>query len=147
MRNSKLSIALVLAAVSLSVNSSTSNTTEEMRAFNDRFNSVVAERGIDDFISLYSQKALWIAPSTAPVEGQDEPRALIEFLTAKDGHLSHTIDTLFVSPDGTQAVMIGEADVEVEQVGMDANGTYLFVMEKEGDDWKIQTDMWHQYTE
>lgn len=138
-------IPFVLIFMSLSAYSSSSKTIEEMNAFNDSFNTVVVERNIDDFLSLYSEQATWIAPSTAPVQGHDEPRALIEFIAAKDGHLSHTIETLFVSPDGTQAVMIGEADVEIKQVGMKATGTYLFVLEKEERNWKIQTDMWYQY--
>jgi hypothetical protein len=42
--------------------------------------------------------------------------------------------------------MIGTAIAKVEEVGLDATGTYLFVMKKVNGDWKILTDMWHQHT-
>ena len=43
--------------------------------------------------------------------------------------------------------MIGEADILVERAELDAMGTYLFVLERYGEDWKIVVDMFNQYAE
>lgn len=118
----------------------------EMAAFNDRFNQVVADRDVEGFLSLYAEDTIWIAPATPPVVGHGEPRATIQFIIEKEGALTHTVDTLFISDDETQVVMIGTADVLVEQVGMDVDGTYLFVLERHEGNWIIVTDMWHQHT-
>jgi ketosteroid isomerase-like protein len=120
--------------------------TKELQAFNDRFNEIVVEKDMDAFLSLYSKEVLWVAPATAPVVGHGEPRNTFQFITSKKGELVHTIDKLMVSDDGTQAVMIGTAFVKVKEVGLDVDGTYLFVMKKEQSEWKIFTDMWHQHT-
>lgn len=119
----------------------------QMWAFNERFNQVVADKDMEGFLSLYSEQAIWIAPATPPTVGHGEPRALFQFMIENDGKLSHSIDKLFISDDGSQVVMIGTADVLVEQVGMDVMGTYLFVLEPKEDRWVIVTDMWHQHSD
>ncbi|MEP1521171.1 hypothetical protein [Ascidiaceihabitans sp.] len=50
-----------------------------------------------------------------------------------------------MSKDETLAVMIGSVEAVVESVGMDATGTYLFVLEPKDEGWDIVTDMWHQH--
>ncbi|TBR43794.1 DUF4440 domain-containing protein [Marinomonas agarivorans] len=119
---------------------------KELVAFNDRFNEVVANKDMKGFLDLYSKKVWWIAPATPPVVGHGEPTQTFQFIIANQGELTHTIDKLSISQDGTQAVMIGTAIVKVDKVGLDTDGTYLFVLEKENGAWKIQTDMWHQHT-
>lgn len=59
----------------------------------------------------------------------------------------HTIEHLFVSDDASLAVMIGSVETLIESKGMDATGTYLFVLKPEDDGWEIATDMWHQHTQ
>ena len=58
---------------------------------------------------------------------------------------SHKFDQLFASDDNTQAVMIGSYDLDVEKAGVTAQGTYLFVMERDGDGWNIVADMFNQH--
>jgi hypothetical protein len=41
--------------------------------------------------------------------------------------------------------VIGSVEAVVEGAGMDATGTYLFVLEPDDDGWAIVTDMWHQH--
>jgi hypothetical protein len=41
--------------------------------------------------------------------------------------------------------VIGSVEAVVEGAGMDATGTYLFVLEPDDDGWEIVTDMWHQH--
>lgn len=118
---------------------------DELNAVNDRFNEAAAAYDMEKFLSLYDDETLWIAQGTPPVAGHDEPRATFQFLTDSEGRLTHDVDQLFVSDDGTLAVMIGTAEVQVESQGMDADGTYLFVLERQGEDWKIVADMWHQH--
>lgn len=125
----------------------TSDIEAELNAFNDHFNQLVTEKDMEGFLSLYSENTLWIAPATPPVNGHGEPRETFQFIIDKDGKLTHTVDKLFVSDDGSQAVMIGTAEILVEKVGMDATGTYLFVLERDGNGWKIVTDMWHQHSD
>lgn len=120
---------------------------KELYSFNDQFNKFVAEKDMEGFLSLYSDKVLWIAPATPPVEGHGEPRATLQFLIDKDGKITHSVDRLFVSNDGSQAVMIGTNVALVNQADIDGTGTYLFVLEREGENWKIVTDMWHPHAE
>lgn len=125
----------------------TSDLEAELNAFNDRFNKLVIDKDIEGLLSLYSKNTLWIAPAKRPVKGQSEPRATFQFLIDNNGELTHTVDQLFVSDDGSQAVMIGTAEILVEQVEMKATGTYLFVLKPDGNNWKIATDMWHQHSD
>jgi ketosteroid isomerase-like protein len=118
---------------------------QELNQFNDRFNQVTDQRDLNGFLDLYSKQVLWIAPDVPPVEGHGEPTSTFQFISQMDGHLSHTVDQLFIAKDGSQAVMIGTAIVKVEKAGMDLTGTYLFVIERQNGDLKIVTDMWHQH--
>lgn len=120
---------------------------QDLEAVNDQFNAAAAAYDMEKFLSLYSKSALWIAPATPPVAGHDEPRAMFQFLADNQGTLTHTVDQLFVSQDGTLAVMIGTADVLMESAEIDADGTYLFVLERDGENWQIAADMWHQHRE
>lgn len=122
-------------------------TFEELNALNDRFNEAAASYDLEAFLSLYDDETLWIAPATPPVAGHDAPSQTFQFLADNQGKLTHDVDKLFVSDDGTLAVMIGTADVLVESQGMDVEGTYLFVLERQDEGWKIVTDMWHQHQE
>lgn len=119
--------------------------TKSLHAFNDVFNQAVIDRDADTLVGLYSHDTLWIEQGKKPVTGLEEPRKLFEFVTSNQGDVSHTVDNLFLSSDGSMAVMIGSVQATVEKVGMDATGTYLFVLKPEGDSWKIVTDMWHQH--
>ncbi|WP_415401772.1 YybH family protein [Tateyamaria sp. SN3-11] len=116
-------------------------------AVNDAFNEAAAAGDADGLVNLYADDTLWIAQNSPVSQGLDGPRALFEFVTANQGKVTHTIDHLFVSDDETLAVMIGSVDAQVESQGMDATGTYLFVLEPEDDGWEIVTDMWHQHAE
>lgn len=136
----------IMALLVSSVATVQASVEKELIAFNDRFNEVVENKDMDGFLDLYSKKVWWIAPATPPVIGHTEPTKTFQFITTNQGVLTHTIDKLSVSKDGTQAVMIGTAIVKVSKVGLDVDGTYLFVLEKENGVWKIQTDMWHQHT-
>lgn len=117
----------------------------ELMAFNDRFNEYAAAYDVDGIVSLYDADSLWIAPKTPPAPGQELARQTFSFLVEKEGSITHTVDQLTISDDGAQAVMIGDAIILVEQAGLDFTGTYLFVLEKEGDTWEIVTDMFNQH--
>ncbi|MCV0429206.1 MAG: nuclear transport factor 2 family protein [Roseibium sp.] len=120
---------------------------KDLTGLNDRFNAAAAVGNADALVDLYSEDTIWIAPATPPVQGLEEPRKLFEFVTSNNGSVTHTIDHLFVSEDATLAVMIGSVDARIESAGMEAEGTYLFVLEPEAGDWKIVTDMWQQHKE
>lgn len=145
MRLKVLFYFLILISFSVFANNSNDTVLQELNAFNDKFNQAVAEKDMAGFLSLYSAEALWIAPASPPVEGHGEPRATLQMIIDNDGQLSHTVDKLIISDDGDQAVMIGSANVYVEKAGIDATGTYLFVLERKNQNWQIITDMWHQH--
>lgn len=117
----------------------------ELTALNDRFNDSAAAHDAAGLLSLYAADTLWIEQGKPVSQGLDGPRALFEFVAAKKGNVTHTIDHLFVSDDETLAVMIGSVDAEMEAVGLDATGTYLFVLRPGDEGWKVVTDMWHQH--
>ncbi|MBU2981039.1 nuclear transport factor 2 family protein [Lentibacter algarum] len=119
----------------------------ELLAFNDRFNAYAEAHDVDGIVSLYGEESLWIAPKTPPAPAPVLARQTFSFLVANEGSISHTVDHLTISDDGTQAVMIGDAIVLVEKAGLDFTGTYLFVLEKEGDTWEIVADMFNQHVE
>ena len=121
-------------------------TETSLNRFNDEFNAISAKHDVDGLLSLYTPDSLWIAPGERPATGYEEPRKTFSFLAENKGLLTHTVDHLHISNDGSQAVMIGEAVIKVDAVGMDATGTYLFVMKRVNDEWKIVTDMFHQHT-
>jgi len=119
---------------------------ESLHALNDRFNQSVVAGDAEDLVDLYADNALWIEQGKPAVQGLDQPRQLFEFVTTNEGQVTHTIDSLFVADDASLAVMIGSVEAKMESVGMDATGTYLFVLKPDGSSWKIATDMWHQHT-
>lgn len=118
---------------------------KELYAFNDLFNDYAKNNDVESIVSLYDEEALWIAPRTPPVTGKQAPRETFWFLVASEGSISHTIDHLFISDDGSQAVMIWDAIVLAEKAGLDFTGTYKFVLERRGDSWKIVSDMFNQH--
>lgn len=148
MRLSMTLAAVALFATSAFADTQTTTSEQELAGLNDRFNEFAAEGDLEGILSLYADDALWIAPATPPVAGHDAPRETFKFLIDNDGSLTHSVDELFVSDDGTLAVMIGGADINVEKVGMKAKGTYLFVLRRsDAGNWQIETDMWHQHAD
>lgn len=138
-------IAMILTACGAS-SADSAEVSADLTEFNDNFNETAENYDVDALVSLYADDALWIAPGTAPAPGQELASQTFQFLANNRGFLSHTIEQLIISDDGTQAVMVGEADVLVEDAGLDVTGTYLFVLERDGDDWNIAVDMFNQYT-
>ena len=142
-------VAAVLTTVLLLGGCAAQNTDgahrRSLHDLNDAFNRAAADYDMQAFLSLYAPDVLWIAQSEPPTAGHAEPIKTFQFLMRNKGRLSHTIDHLFVSADGGMAVMIGRADVVVAEAGMDAEGTYLFVLRRSGGGWKIVADMWHQH--
>lgn len=118
---------------------------QEFTAYNDRYNEIITTNDLEAFIKLYNDEPLWIAPEKAPAAGLDVPRGTFGFIIQNEGKLTHSFDELIVSDDGTQAVMIGQYDLNVEKVGVAATGTYLFVLAREGDGWDIVVDMFNQH--
>ncbi|WP_342077793.1 nuclear transport factor 2 family protein [Yoonia sp. SS1-5] len=117
----------------------------ELTAYNDRYNEIIRDYDLDAFVALYNDTPLWIAPDTPPVAGLDVPRGTFGFIIQNEGFLTHSFDELFVSDDGTQAVMIGRYDLDVEKAGAQAEGTYLFVLQRNGEGWDIVVDMFNQH--
>lgn len=139
-----------LTALGLLASLATAETTpddarDSLNALNDRFNAAAAAHDAEALVDLYANDTLWIAQGTPVTQGLAGPRALFEFVTANQGKVTHTIDHLIVSEDKTLAVMIGSVEAVVESAGMDATGTYLFVLTPEDEDWEIVVDMWHQH--
>ncbi len=137
------SIAAVLLSAGMAV---ADDATTSLNAVNDQFNAFAADHDAAGLVSLYSEDTLWIEHGKPVRQGLEGPRELFEFVAANKGEVTHTIDHLYVSDDETLAVMIGFVEAKIETVGMDATGTYLFVLRPEDDGWEIVTDMWHQHT-
>ena len=114
-------------------------------SYNQDYNQIIANYDMDGFLGLYADNPLWIAPSEAPVAGLDVPRNTFGFIVDKKGTLTHSADHTFFSKDGSQAVLIGQYDIAIEAVGKTGTGTYLFVLEREGEDWKIVVDMFNEH--
>lgn len=142
-----MKFAFFLATLALAAGGALAETPaqDSLRAVNDTFNAAAAAGDADALTNLYAEDTLWIAQGTPVSQGLAGPRQLFEFVTANEGRVTHTIDHLFVSKDETLAVMIGSVEAVVESAGMDATGTYLFVLEPNDDGWDIVTDMWHQH--
>lgn len=121
--------------------------TSSLTAVNNQFNAASAASDAEALVNLYADDTLWIAQGTPVTQGLSGPRELFEFITSNKGKVTHTIDHLYVADDASLAVMIGSVVAKVESVGMDATGTYLFVLHPEDDGWKIVTDMWHQHVD
>lgn len=142
-----MKFAIFLATLALGASGTLADTPaqDSLRAVNNTFNVAAAAGDADALTNLYVDDTLWIAQGTPVSQGLAGPRQLFEFVIANKGHVTHTIDPLFVSKDETLAVMIGSVEAVVESVGMDATGTYLFVLEPNDEGWDIVTDMWHQH--
>lgn len=138
-----LTLTLLTFSTAYAKGPQNANVDAELRAFNDLFNEIVTARDADRFIELYAEDALWIGAGSPPKIGHDEPRGLINFLTQMDAKMAHSVDTLFVSDDGTQAVMVGGNVARIEKADQNITGTYLFVLKNTDNGWKIVTDMWH----
>ncbi|WP_170336673.1 YybH family protein [Ruegeria arenilitoris] len=135
-------VAAVLLSAGIAV---ADDATTSLNTLNDQFNAFAANHDAAGLVSLYSEDTLWIEQGKPVRQGLEGPRDLFEFVTANKGDVTHTIDHLYVSDDETLAVMIGFVEAKIETVGMDATGTYLFVLRPEDDGWEIVTDMWHQH--
>lgn len=118
---------------------------QELSAYNDTYNQIIETYDLEAFVGLYNDAPLWIAPKEAPIAGLDVPRGTFGFIIEKEGQLTHTFDELVVSDDGSQAVMIGTYNLNIEAVGAKATGTYLFVLEREGEGWNIVVDMFNEH--
>ncbi|WP_171207983.1 MULTISPECIES: nuclear transport factor 2 family protein [unclassified Ruegeria] len=119
----------------------------ELNAVNDAFNAGIAEQDVQGLLGLYRENTMWIEPGKPMTEGLDEARKLFEFVTSKNGDVTHSINHLFVSDDASLAVMIGDVNVKIESAGIDGHGTYLYVLDQVDDEWKIIGDMWNQVAE
>lgn len=139
-------IAALMMTVATGLHADTDVPTS-LSAVNDEFNAGAAASDAERLVNLYANDTLWIAQGTPVSQGLEGPRQLFEFVTQNQGKVTHTIDHLFVSDDETLAVMIGSVEAVIESQGMDATGTYLFVLEPDDDGWEIVTDMWHQHGE
>jgi len=77
--------------------------------------------------------------------GHDAPRGTFGFLIQNNGILTHTVDKLVISEDRKLAAMLGTAIIKVEKTGLDATGTYSFVMKRlDSGKWTVLSDMFHQ---
>ncbi|MBT8154670.1 nuclear transport factor 2 family protein [Epibacterium ulvae] len=117
----------------------------EFEAYNDRYNEIIANYDLEAFMNLYNDSPLWIEPDKAPIAGLEVPGGTFGFIVQNEGALTHTFDELKISDDGSQAVMIGTYALDIEKVGAKAEGTYLFVLERNGDSWDIVVDMFNQH--
>lgn len=143
-----LALAMLILSASLSfADGAGGNAVDSLTAVNERFNEAAAAHNAEALVKLYDKDTLWIAQGAPVSQGLKGPRELFEFVTSNKGRVVHTIDHLFVSDDASLAVMIGSVEAVIESKGMDATGTYLFVLKPEDDGWEIVTDMWHQHTQ
>lgn len=140
-----IALATALAASAVSAGAKDNSPSIELHELNDKFNEAVSNQDADGILKLYADDTIWIEQGKPATRGLQQPRELFEFVTANKGEVTHTVDTLFISDDGTLAVMIGSVVAKMETVGMDATGTYLYVLKPTDDGWKVVTDMWHQH--
>lgn len=127
---------------------STDAVRKSLVSFNDSFNEHAANHDIEGLVALYHEDAYWIAPDALPAQGRDGvPRQTITFMSENKGELSHTIDDLFISGDGLQAVMMGVTDAAVESAGFDLTGTYVYVLQRDHADapWLVVLDMFNNH--
>lgn len=140
-----IALATVLAAGVVSTDAKDNSPSIELHELNDKFNEAVSNHDAEGILKLYADDTIWIEQGKPATSGLQKPRELFEFVTANKGEVTHSVDTLFISNDGTLAVMIGSVVAKMETVGMDATGTYLYVLKPTDDGWKVVTDMWHQH--
>jgi len=116
--------------------------------FNAAFNTHAANHDIEGLVSLYHEDAYWIAPNALPARGRDGvPRQTITFMSENRGMLHHTVDDMFISGDGLQAVMMGVTDAAVPSAGFALRGTYVYVLTRADTDapWQVVLDMYNQH--
>lgn len=142
--------AIAVIALSTYANDKDDAVRDSLITFNETFNEHAANLDIEGLLSHYHKDAYWIAPETPPAKGRDGvPRQTVTFLSENNGLLSHTVDDLFISDDGTQAVMMGVTEASVEAAGFKLKGTYLYVLKRDSDQdpWIIVADMFNNYKE
>jgi len=142
-----LTLISALFAFAASVTAQDKDPASELRDLNDRFNEAVANHDAMSVLDLYADDTIWIEQGKPAVQGLEEPRKLFEFVAANKGKVTHSVDTLFISEDGSLAVMIGSVVAKMESVDLDATGTYLYVLKPTEKGWKVVTDMWHQHAQ
>lgn len=148
---SALTTIAIFASLALPVIAETqaeADARESLIAFNDRFNELAASHDADGLVALYDENTFWIAPATPPAQGRDGvPLQTIVFMSENQGDLSHTVEDLFISDDGTQAVMKGVTRASVEAHDFQLEGSYIYVLERENEDvpWRIVLDMFSNY--
>tara|TARA_R110002096_G_scaffold435558_1_gene661572 strand:- start:977 stop:1444 length:468 start_codon:yes stop_codon:yes gene_type:complete len=145
---SSVAVIASLALPALAETAAQSAARASLIAFNERFNELAATHDADGLVALYDEDTFWIAPATPPAQGRDGvPLQTITFMSENQGDLSHTIEDLFISDDGTQAVMKGVTRAAVESHGFQLEGSYIYVLERENADapWRIVLDMFNNY--
>lgn len=143
---SSLSGFALATLIALPVDAQNTDIQQDLSAYNDRYNEIIATYDLEAFLALYNDAPLWIAPDKPPVAGLDIPAGTFGFIIENEGRLAHSFDQLFTSDDGSQAVMIGTYNLDIAKVGVTGQGTYLFVMEREGEGWNIIVDMFNQHS-
>ena len=141
----RIALAIAILATAIPAGAKDNSPAAQLHELNDQFNEAVTRHDANGILKLYADDTIWIEQGKSATSGLHEPRKLFEFVTANKGEVTHSVDTLFVSDDGTLAVMIGSVVAKMESVGMDATGTYLYVLKPTDDGWKDVTDMWHQH--
>ncbi|WP_165385888.1 YybH family protein [Vibrio vulnificus] len=141
MRNFIIAIFLVTMSYSTIGNNLDSN----LNKINEAFNTSIETQDVDGLMDLYGEEVIWIAPGKVmSTNGREEAYKLFSFMTSNNANVTHDIDHLFVSNDGTLSVMIGDVLARAESLGINGKGTYLYVLRKDEVDWKITLDMWNQ---
>jgi len=120
---------------------------EDFENYNKRYNEIVRTYDIKGFTALYNPNPVWIDPNKPPVSGLEVPQQTLQFLADNKGLLSHTLEQVHMSDDGSQAVITGEYDAKIEAFNTHSKGTYLFVLTRDGDEWKIAVDMFNEHLE
>lgn len=134
-------------AIPAFTSSSQNSTFETFENYNDTYNEIVKTYDVEAFTQLYNAHPVWIDPNKPPVSGLAVPRQTLQFLAQNEGLLSHTLEEVYMSDDGTQAVITGEYNLSIAKFKKKGKGTYLFVLKREGDAWKIAVDMFNEHIE
>ena len=143
-----LTLAVAITTAAHADDDTTHAAYESVVGFNDSFNEYAATYNIEGLVALYDEDAYWIAPDAFPAQGRDGvPRQTITFMATNQGKLTHTIDDVFISDDGTQAVLVGVTAASVESQGFAFEGTYVYVLERENeaDPWQVVVDMYNNH--
>lgn len=141
-------LALTLATPAVFAAETQGETHRSLVDFNELFNAYAVSHDIEGLVSLYDQDAYWIAPDALPAKGRDGvPRQTITFMSENKADLSHTIEDLFISDDGTQAVMMGVTSGAVESADFQFEGTYVYVLQRSSaeEPWRVVLDMFNNH--